>query len=136
MLSEVAKKWKTSGLIDYYNDDSGEKIDFNDEQANELSIEIEKAARYLLSLDKETISKFHVIIFPIIRRLYIKINKVGKFAFIVDVISLIDNIKEEFEKFRLDYSDLFVIPKIDIEAEFCSMFCENYIEDLKKRGII
>lgn len=71
-----------------------------------------------------------------LRRIYERINKPGKFALIVDSIDLFWDFNEKWKIFETASADLSMDPSVDVEAEFVSQYCLNYVEDLKKRGII
>jgi len=130
MLSDAAIMWKKSGLLDYYRiGDSDEKIYFSDEQANELSKALEEAALHLTVLSGPSV--ITGVIFPIINRIYVGINKPGKFFMIVNIVDLFQDVEEKVNSLKLD-----IISDVLAEAEFCESYCAKYIEDLKKRGII
>ncbi len=130
MLNESAILWKGSGLLD----------GLSEEQSNELAKSFEDLVDYLTSLKKQ--DAMFGFVLPIIRRLYVQINKPGKFSFIVNVIDLLSDLNEKWiiyrEKNKEEIEDKIYVSgsSIDVEAEFVYEYCNNYIEDLKKRGII
>lgn len=126
MLSKTAEYWIEFGLLD----------ELDDEKSNELAKELENVASYLISKfpsGTENQPPAVSIIFPILRRLYTKIDKPGKFALIINGVDLFWDLSEKFKKAGLEE---FMGSMLFAEAEFTDMYCEKYVEDLKKRGII
>jgi hypothetical protein len=124
MLNDITKPWKESGLLEHLTDD----------QSNELAKVFEEIALYLISLKKEEPAA--VFIFPALYRIFAGINKPGKFSLVVNSVNLFWDLKETLVNFKNKNGDLFASPTIDAEAEFLSEYCKNYVNDLKKRGII
>lgn len=130
MLNEAVQKWVESGLLN----------GLDEEQSNELGKVFEELVEYLISLKKS--DAVFGFIFPTIRRIYSKIDKVGKFSFIVNVVDLFWDLNDKYIIFReenkkyVEDAEYVSSSSIDVEAEFVRTYCEKYIEDLKKRGII
>lgn len=130
MLNSEAKRWENSGLLE----------DLNEEQKNELAKVFEDLARYSISLEKD--GPVFGFIFPAIRRVYMKINKPGKFPLVVNVVDLFFDLNKKWILFReknkteVENSEYISGSSIDVEAEFAYNYCEEYVNDLKKRGLI
>jgi galactose-1-phosphate uridylyltransferase len=122
-MSDITQKWKESGLLQ----------DLSEEQSNELAKIFEDLTQYVASLN-ETIVDF--FIFPAVRKIYADINKPGKFPLVVNTVDLFWDLNNKWIIFKKKYSELTVVPGIDMEAMFICEYCEDYIEDLKKRGLI
>jgi len=123
-MNVLTQKWKESGLLQ----------DLNDEQSNELAKIFEDLVEHSVSLKKD--GPVFGFIFPVIRRIYVGIDKPGKFSLIVDVDDLLLDLNEKWIVFKSECSDLFFMNSIDAEAEFVYNYCEEYVNDLKKRGLI
>lgn len=123
-MDDIIQKWKESGLLQ----------GLNDEQSIELVKIFEDLAQYLTSLKKHSIAEFFIL--PAVRRIYADINKPGKFSLIVDVNDLLWDMDEKWTIFKARYSELAVIKGIDMEVIFVCDYCKDYVEDLKKRGLI
>lgn len=125
-----AKRWTESGLLE----------GLDEEQANELSKVFEDLAHYLISLKKD--GPVFGFIFPAIRKIYKRIDKPGKFSLIINVIDLFLDLNEKWILFReknkteIENKEYISGSSIDVEAEFIYNYCEEYVNDLKKRGII
>ena len=122
-MDNITQMWKESGLLE----------GLNDEQSIELAKIFEDLTQYVTS-SKETIVDF--FIFPAVRRIYVDINKPGKFPLVVNTVDLFWDLNDKWIIFKKKYSELTVVPGIDMEAMFICEYCEDYIEDLKKRGLI
>jgi hypothetical protein len=123
-MKAITQKWEESGLLE----------SFSEGQSEELAKIFEDLAQYLISLKKE-VSTFDFI-FIAIRRIFRAIDKPGKFSLIVDVVDLLKDLVEKWIVFESECSDLLLMSSIDAESEFVYNYCEEYINDLKKRGII
>lgn len=121
MENDLVYRWKESGLLDELS---------NGQQA-ELAAVLEEMAQYCISLKKE-LGAFSII-FPLIRKLYTAINKLGKFSLIVNCVDLLWDVEDRYKKLGIKNMKF---STIDVEAEFIQLYCERYVEDLKKRGII
>ena len=130
---DLVERWEPSGLLE----------DIDKERKLELARALEKTGKHLVAMELKgfdpLLERVGGIIFCIIRRIYTELNvSIGKFEFIVDVIGLIDEIKEWYKTMENKimlleenfYSSMY------IEAEICSIFTTDYINDLKKRHII
>jgi len=126
-MNEITAAWKETNLLD----------GLNSESADELARTLEEMTVYLISsFSTSDFPPAENVIFPIIRRIYDGVNRPGKFFLIVNCVDLFWDVNEKWEKFKLDYSDVFANIHIDAEAEFVYIYCINYVKDLKKRGII
>lgn len=71
-----------------------------------------------------------------------KINKPGKFPLVVNVVDLFFDLNKKWILFReknkteVENSEYISGSSIDVEAEFAYNYCEEYVNDLKKRGLI
>jgi len=127
MLNDTAKRWKCSGLLD----------ELTDEQSNELANCLEATACYILSLPKEQNECFaSTAIFPVVRLIYTGINTINIPETAINGADLFYGINKGWEEFKIENWKLLDDPKVDAEAEFLCQYCIDYVEDLKKRGII
>jgi len=119
MLSKVATDWEMTGLLD----------NLESERQEELAKLFEKIAVYLISCKKNNPGTS--IIFPVLRRLFCHINKPGKFELIIDIVDLFWDLNDKYDKSGISSGSY-----LSLEEEFLDIYCENYVNDLKKRGII
>ena len=126
--TEITKTeaWEASGLLQ----------DLDDYHKDEISNCFEKIMSEMIKKQYKDM-RFTTIIMPIVRRLYVGINKPGKIHMIVDFKDLLLDVEEKFANFKKNNPhNLFGSGFLDLECMFISEYVENYINDLKKRGII
>lgn len=127
IANRTTEIWESCGLLEQ----------LSDEQKNEFSKVLEEIANYLISEKHEKYAA-SMLIFPILRRIYGEINKgknkLGKFSLIINCVDLYYEVKETYDRLEIETRPERV--GMDNEAEFCCLFVEGYINDLKKRGII
>ena len=124
MENDIVSLWKESGLLDGL---------YNEQQA-ELAVVLDEMAQYCLSL-KRKFGAFSII-FPLIRKLYSAIGKTGKFSLIINCVDLFWDVEDRYKKLDIEEMTKNAYSTVDVEAEFTQLYCEIYVDDLKKRGII
>lgn len=77
-----------------------------------------------------------MVIFPAVRQIYTGINIINIPETAINGADLFYGINKEWEEFKIEHWKWLDDPKVDAEAEFLHQYCIDYVEDLKKRGII
>ena len=117
-MGDTMEYWQNSGLL----------VGVEEEKKRQLTVQFDKLAVYLgdNKLDESPVVS---LIFPVIRRLYSRIDKPDKFAFIVDVVDLFWDLKEGYVGFLERFTELHGNPNtdVDVEAEFVYIYCEDFI---------
>lgn len=115
-MNEKLKLWEDTGLLE----------NMPIERKMELANRLDELAHYLISLEKD--HDTNSFIFPSLCRIYREaMIPLGKFAFVVDISELVQEVRDSWDKHGIGE-----IPGVDVEAEFYAIFCENYINKLKK----
>ena len=124
-MVDTTEFWEGYGILD----------GVEEEKKSQLVIQCNKIAEYLANkkMDEHPTC---CLIFAVIKKLYLQIDKPDKFAFIIDVIDLFWNLEKAHAKFLKEYSEFFTTPRTGELIVFVDNYCEDFIEDLKKRYII
>lgn len=119
-MDEKLEFWENTGLLE--NMPLERKI--------ELSRRLDELAHYLISLKKE--HGTDSLIFPVLCRIYRQaMIPVGKFAFFVDTSQLVQDLRNKWDDIDMDNMPI-EQNGVDTEAEFSAIFCEDYVNELKK----
>ena len=122
--------WEETGLL--------EGIELP-ERKMELSKRLEELLNCLLADNKvnKDVDEVENISFAILRRIYCGINvSVGKFDFIVNIEDLVEEITFSWNRVGKVIKDALTNTHYDVEAEFCQLFTNEYINNLRKNRII